>query len=91
LKNDRGTIAMARTNEPDSATCQFFINVVDNHRLDGAEGKPGYTVFGKVVEGLDVVDAIKNTETKSDPKYPGGKVVPVTPVVIQSVAVMDGK
>lgn len=87
LKNSRGTIAMARTNDPDSATCQFFINVVENDRLNGSPSAPGYTVFGKVVEGMDVVDKIKDTETKADPKYPGGKVVPVTPVVIESVTI----
>lgn len=88
LKNVRGTIAMARTNAADSATAQFFINVVDNANLDQAGGGgAGYAVFGKVVEGMDVVDKIKDTETKVDPKYPGGKVVPATPVVIKSVRV----
>ena len=56
LSNDRGTIAMARTADPNSATCQFFINHADNPRLDTAGG--GYTVFGKVIDGLDVVDKI---------------------------------
>lgn len=65
LKNKRGTIAMARMNEPHSATCQFFINHVDNSSLDygvAASGW-GYCVFGKVVEGMDVVDAIAKTPT----------------------------
>jgi peptidyl-prolyl cis-trans isomerase B (cyclophilin B) len=65
LSNVRGTLAMARTNDPDSATCQFFINVVDNTRLDrqpGA-GKEGYAVFGRVIEGMDVVDEIRAVET----------------------------
>ncbi len=62
LKNDRGTIAMARTPDPDSATAQFFINVVDNAMLNYPNGG-GYTVFGKVVEGMDVVDKIKTTAT----------------------------
>ncbi len=66
LKNDRGTVAMARTNDPHSATAQFFINVADNdflnHRAPSGQGW-GYCVFGKVVEGMDVVDKIKNVKT----------------------------
>ena len=58
LSNARGTIAMARTNDPDSATSQFFINLVDNSRLDGSADKPGYTVFGKVLLGMSVVQQI---------------------------------
>jgi cyclophilin family peptidyl-prolyl cis-trans isomerase len=58
VSNERGTIAMARTSEPNSATAQFFINVVDNKRLDGNPANWGYTAFGKVIEGMDVVDAI---------------------------------
>ncbi|WP_051686825.1 peptidylprolyl isomerase [Microbulbifer sp. HZ11] len=58
LSNQRGTIAMARTNNPDSATSQFFINLVDNSRLDGSADKPGYTVFGKVLLGMSVVQQI---------------------------------
>lgn len=91
LKNARGTIAMARTNVPNSATAQFFINVVDNENLD----KPGgggaaYAVFGKVVEGMEAVDKIKDTKVKSDPKLPMGEVVPVEPVIIKSAKVLDG-
>ncbi len=86
LKNKRGTIAMARTSAPDSATSQFFINVVDNGMLDQPRGGAAYAVFGKVVEGMETVDKIRDTETKEDPKYPGGKVVPATPVVIESVS-----
>jgi cyclophilin family peptidyl-prolyl cis-trans isomerase len=67
LANERGTIAMARTNEPDSATSQFFINVVDNRRgLDKgarADNPAGYAVFGKVTEGMDIVDKIKGVKT----------------------------
>jgi cyclophilin family peptidyl-prolyl cis-trans isomerase len=64
LKNTRGTIAMARTNEPDSATDQFFINVVDNSsKLDRAGRNAGYAVFGKVIDGMDVVDKIKDVPT----------------------------
>lgn len=58
LSNERGTIAMARTSDPDSATAQFFINLVDNSRLDGSADKPGYTVFGKVLLGMSVVQQI---------------------------------
>jgi cyclophilin family peptidyl-prolyl cis-trans isomerase len=66
LKNARGTIAMARTNEVNSATCQFFINHVDNAFLDHVPNDPqryGYAVFGKVIAGLDIVDAIANSPT----------------------------
>ncbi len=59
LSNERGTIAMARQDEPDTATAQFFINVADNSRLD----KPRYCVFGKVIEGMGVVDKIKKVKT----------------------------
>jgi cyclophilin family peptidyl-prolyl cis-trans isomerase len=79
LSNVRGSIAMARTNDPDSATAQFFINVVDNARsLD----KPRYCVFGKVVEGMDVVDKIKAVATGRRGMHEN---VPVQEVVIQSV------
>jgi len=76
LKNDRGTIAMARTMDPDSATAQFFINVVNNDGLNFPTGG-GYAVFGKVIEGMDVVDKIKAVQT-------GAGDVPVEPVVIRS-------
>lgn len=66
VKNDRGTIAMARTNDPDSATAQFFINQVDNDFLNYAgPDNPGYAVFGKVIEGMDVVDKISKVKTTS--------------------------
>lgn len=58
LTNERGTLSMARTSDPDSATSQFFINLSDNPPLNQAPGHPGYAVFGKVVEGMDVVDEI---------------------------------
>jgi cyclophilin family peptidyl-prolyl cis-trans isomerase len=63
LKNLRGTIAMARTNVPDSATSQFFINTKDNSFLDYAPGNPGYAVFGKVINGMEVVDEIEKVKT----------------------------
>ncbi|MBF0197067.1 MAG: peptidylprolyl isomerase [Planctomycetes bacterium] len=88
LKNNRGTIAMARTSAPDSATAQFFINVVDNGMLDQPRGGAAYAVFGKVVEGLDVVDAIKGVECVSHPKYRGGgNVVPKETVLIKKVTI----
>ncbi len=79
LVNVRGTVAMARTNDPNSASAQFFINVKDNDFLDAANARDGngYAVFGKVVSGMDVVDKIKAV-----PTGPGD--VPVTPVVIKS-------
>ena len=85
LKNARGTIAMARTADPNSATAQFFINTVDNPGLDYP--KPdgaGYAVFGEVVAGMDVVDKIKDVPTTTKA---GMRDVPVTAVVIESVRV----
>jgi peptidyl-prolyl cis-trans isomerase A (cyclophilin A) len=63
LGNDIGTIAMARTNVPDSATAQFFINVAQNDFLNNAPGNDGYAVFGKVVVGMEVVNKIKSVKT----------------------------
>ncbi len=88
LKNTRGTIAMARTPGADSATAQFFINVVDNNALDQPRDGAAYAVFGRVLDGLDVVDKIRNTEVKEGPM---GKVVPVTPVVIKSAKRLPAK
>lgn len=83
LKNDRGTIAMARTNEPNSATSQFYINVVDNDSLNYRDAaNPGYAVFGKVVEGMDVVDEIAGVETESRGNFSD---VPVEPIFIVRV------
>jgi cyclophilin family peptidyl-prolyl cis-trans isomerase len=69
LKNNRGTIAMARTNDPNSATCQFFINLKNNDFLNCSAGNPGYAVFGKVTAGMDVVDAIAAVKTKTVGAY----------------------
>ena len=81
LVNTRGTVAMARTNDPNSASAQFFINVKDNDFLDAANARDGhgYAVFGKVVSGMDVVDKIKAV-----PTGPGD--VPLQPVVIKSAS-----
>ena len=89
LKNARGTIAMARTGDPDSATSQFFINHKNNEFLDYAgPEEPGYAVFGKVTEGMDVVDAIAAVETARKGSYSD---VPVKPVVIKSVQVVSSR
>ena len=90
LHNTRGTLAMARTSDPDSATAQFFINQRSNLRLDWSPGKDGYTVFGEVREGMQVVDIIALSYTgpaqAMTPRGPSVfQDVPVTPVVILSV------
>jgi peptidyl-prolyl cis-trans isomerase A (cyclophilin A) len=89
LSNTRGTLAMARTGDPNSATAQFFINVVDNPRLDftsEANGSTwGYCVFGKVISGLDVVDKIKAVPTGAQGPFKSD--VPTTPVVIEKISV----
>lgn len=88
LLNDRGSIAMARTNDPNSATAQFFINHVDNKYLNYVKGQnDGYAVFGRVVEGMDVVDAIASVKTtvKMMPD------VPAEPVIIKSAKVIEDK
>jgi peptidyl-prolyl cis-trans isomerase A (cyclophilin A) len=89
LKNDRGTVAMARTGIVDSATSQFFINVVDNNFLNHTDDTPtgyGYAVFGKVIEGMDVVDKIVNAKQKpSDGMFQN---VPEVSIVIESVILL---
>jgi cyclophilin family peptidyl-prolyl cis-trans isomerase len=91
LSNVRGTLAMARTNNPDSATAQFFVNVIDNKFLDKSDRGAGYAVFGKVIDGMDVVDKIKavKTDTKTFTVRSGDKTpfpnAPVEEVVIKSV------
>jgi peptidyl-prolyl cis-trans isomerase A (cyclophilin A)/peptidyl-prolyl cis-trans isomerase B (cyclophilin B) len=90
LSNLRGTLAMARTSDPNSATAQFFINVVDNPRLDFTSEQNGatwgYCVFGKVISGLDVVDKIKGVPTGAQGPFRSD--VPVTPVVIEKMTVI---
>ena len=99
LKNDKGTIAMARTRDPNSATAQFFINVGDNAMLN-YPSNGGYAVFGKVIEGMDVVEKIKGVKTASKQivmRHPAtGETmssqagdVPVEPVVIESATVVE--
>jgi len=91
LQNKRGTIAMARTNDPDSATAQFFINLKDNsflnHRSKDTRGW-GYAVFGKVTDGMDVVDEITATPTGAGGPFP--KDVPKAPVVIEQISRVGG-
>lgn len=84
LRNARGTVAMARTNDPDSATAQFFINVKENHALDFGMRGAGYAVFGEVIEGMDVVDKIRAVRTAS---RGGHDDVPVTPVILKTARV----
>ncbi len=87
LKNERGTLAMARTSDPDSATAQFFINHKDNDFLNHTPKDQrgwGYSVFGKVTEGMDVVDAIATTPTGPGAPFP--KDVPRSTVVIESIS-----
>jgi peptidyl-prolyl cis-trans isomerase A (cyclophilin A) len=86
LKNDRGTIAMARTANPNSATAQFFINVADNRGLNAPQPDGyGYAVFGKVVQGMDVVDKIKSVPTGTRGAFQN---VPATAVLINSATLM---
>lgn len=83
LKNERGTLSMARTQDINSATSQFFINLQDNGILDHGSRDFGYAVFGKVIEGMDVVDRIAAVPTGSHRQH---RDVPVDPVVIESAA-----
>ncbi|MBZ5536714.1 MAG: peptidyl-prolyl cis-trans isomerase [Acidobacteriia bacterium] len=90
ILNERGTISMAREEEADTATAQFFINLVDNARLNhhGNSGRAmGYAVFGKVIEGMDVVDKIGTFPTKAvNPEYAS---VPMTPILLKSVKIIS--
>jgi len=89
LSNDLGTIAMARTNVPDSATSQFFINTKDNGFLNHSAPTPqgwGYCVFGKVVDGLDIVQAIEKVDTGSAGMHQD---VPVEDVIIETIEIVD--
>jgi len=88
VKNKRGTVAMARTGDPHSATAQFFVNVADNAFLDHTDKSQrgwGYTVFGRVVEGMDVIDRM--VASKTGPKGPFDKDAPLEDVVIQAARI----
>lgn len=87
LKNARGTLSMARTNDINSATSQFFINLSDNQFLDHSPGNYGYAVFGRVVDGMDVVDRIAGVATG---RRKGYQDAPLEDVVIQSARRVDG-
>lgn len=82
LANRRGTLSMARTNNPDSATSQFFINLENNPRLNASFGKPGYAVFAQVTAGLPIIDMISRVKTETFKRYQN---VPQNPVIILSV------
>lgn len=88
LKNKRGTLAMARTNDINSATSQFFVNVADNDFLDHKPGNYGYAVFGRIDSGMDVIDAIAGVKTGNNA---GHQDVPVETVVIESVTRIEAK
>jgi cyclophilin family peptidyl-prolyl cis-trans isomerase len=89
LKNDRGTISMARRNDPNSATAQFFINHKDNSsQLDYPLNNGGYAVFGKVTQGMEVVDKIAKVPTGNRSMFQN---VPLEPIVIQSVKIISDK
>lgn len=84
LRNDRGTLAMARTSDPNSATAQFFINVKDNESLNAKGLSDGYAVFGRVVSGLETVDRIRIVSTASRGQHHN---VPVSPIVISRATI----
>ena len=86
-KNVVGTLAMARTNDPNSASSQFFINVKVNDFLNPSTQAPGYTVFGKVISGMDVVNKIKSVPTGSGGPFPSD--VPKTPVMVKSATLVN--
>ncbi len=86
LKNRRGTLSMARTNDPDSATSQFFVNLKDNVSLDAGRGSAGYAVFAHVTAGMDVIDKIAAVDTGSRGHFDD---VPSEPIVIESVTVVE--
>jgi len=88
LSNRRGTLAMARTDEADSATCEFFISVENNKNLDKSDDSAGYAVFGKVIEGMDVVDKIKAVKRVNN-RAVGMKDIPVEDVIIKSIRRAD--
>lgn len=86
LRNMRGTIAMARTSDPHSANAQFYINVADNRSLDPRPDSWGYTVFGYVMEGMDVVDRIVSVQTGPAGRFQSD--VPVVPIIIKKVSLV---
>ncbi|MBI5866169.1 MAG: peptidylprolyl isomerase, partial [Planctomycetes bacterium] len=87
LKNVRGSLAMARTDAADSATSQFYVNLIDNTSLDHRDGFVGYAVFGRVIVGMDVVDKIAEVETQTEK---GFNDVPVQDVILQKAERTSG-
>lgn len=87
LQNRRGTVAMARTSKPHSANAQFFVNLVDNTRLDPSATRWGYAVFGEVIEGMEVIDQIGLTPTGPAGPFPTD--VPQVPVIIEKVSLLE--
>jgi peptidyl-prolyl cis-trans isomerase A (cyclophilin A)/peptidyl-prolyl cis-trans isomerase B (cyclophilin B) len=87
LRNEPGSVAMARTSDPNSATAQFFINVADNPPLNYAPGNPGYAVFGKVAKGMDVLNRIAGVPTGEGPG--GHRDVPRKPVIIEDARLVS--
>ena len=87
LKNERGSLSMARTNDVNSATSQFFVNLKDNEFLDHSRGNFGYAVFARVTEGMDVIDKIAAVETG---RRKGMDDVPLEPVIMKSVRKIEG-
>lgn len=87
LENKRGTIAMARTEDVHSANAQFYFNVTDNRSLDARYGRLGYTVFGKIISGIEVIDAMSKVPVGSIQFI--GDTVPVDPIVIKSIRVIE--
>jgi len=85
LPNLRGTLSMARTNDPNSATSQFFINLVNNASLNKSPGNPGYAVFGKIIDGMDVVDKMAKVKTGTSGPH---RDVPVEQVFIQMASII---
>ena len=88
LSNRRGTVAMARTDDPHSATSQFYVNLVDNLALDPGPTRWGYAVIGRVVEGMEVVEKIASVPTGGRPPFPED--APLAPIVIQSAEILLG-
>lgn len=88
LSNARGTLAMARMNQPNSARSQFFVNLVDNNFLDRSTMNAGYAVFGKVTKGMEIIDSIAKVPTGT---YAMHQNVPLTPVKITSVRIKEAK
>lgn len=87
LDNERGTLSMARTSDPDSATSQFFINLQDNEALNAAPRRPGYAVFARIVEGMDIVDRIADIPTTA--AGPFRQDVPQETVFIESAEIVE--